>query len=346
MAKYIVKRLLSSILVLWGVVTITFFVSHVLPSNPATKWVGTRATPEQLAAATEELGLNDPLPIQYVNYLGDLLHGDLGTNYSTKLPVTQELAKYVPATLELVLLAFALAIVIGIPLGIYSAKKKDRLLDHTVRFFSIGAVSLPTFWVALFLQLIFYKTLMLLPIGGQLSATATIFDTKPHVTGLLLLDCLLTGKFSMFLDGLQHIILPCITVSLYPIGLVARMTRSSLLEILGEDYITAGRSYGLSEFKMLWSYALKNSLGATATDVALSMGLHADQHLPGGVHLLLAGHRQLHLLRRHHPEFPGHHGRDHFRCLLLHPAESAGGHHHRVGSPGPAVRGRCYEQLY
>ena len=272
MAKYIVKRLLSSILVLWGVVTITFFVSHVLPSNPATKWVGTRATPEQLAAATEELGLNDPLPIQYVNYLGDLLHGDLGTNYSTKLPVTQELAKYVPATLELVLLAFAMAIVIGIPLGIYSAKKKDRLLDHTVRFFSIGAVSLPTFWVALFLQLIFYKTLMLLPIGGQLSATATIFDTKPHVTGLLLLDCLLTGKFSMFLDGLQHIILPCITVSLYPIGLVARMTRSSLLEILGEDYITAGRSYGLSEFKMLWSYALKNSLGTTATDVALSMG--------------------------------------------------------------------------
>ena len=270
MTKYIIKRLLSSVLVLLGVVTITFFVSRVLPSNPATKWAGTRATQEQLAAAAEELGLNDPLPVQYVNYLKDLLHGDLGINYSTKQPVSQELAEYVPATFELVLLAFVLAIIIGIPLGIYSAKKKDKLLDHGVRFFSIGAVSLPTFWVALFLQLIFYKTLQWLPIGGQLSATAIIF--KPHVTGLLLLDCLLTGNFNLFFDALQHIILPCITVSLYPIGLVARMTRSALLEILGEDYITAGRSYGLSEFKMLWTYALKNSLGATATDVALSMG--------------------------------------------------------------------------
>ena len=272
MKKYIFKRLLSSLLVLLGVVTITFFISRVIPSNPATKWAGTRATEEQLAAAREELGLDDPLPVQYISYLKDLLHGDLGINYSTRQPVSLELATYVPATVELVLLAFVLAIIIGIPLGIYSAKKKNRLLDHSVRFFSIGAVSLPSFWVALFLQLVFYKALNLLPIGGQLSAMATIFNEKPHVTGLLLLDCLLTGEFSLFLDALQHIILPCITVSLYPIGLVARMTRSALLEILGEDYITAGRSYGLTEFKMLWKYALKNSLGATATDVALSMG--------------------------------------------------------------------------
>lgn len=148
MTKYIIKRLLSSILVLLGVVTLTFFVSRVLPSNPATKWAAPGPHREQLAAAAEELGLNDPLPIQYVNYLKDLLHGDLGTNYNTKQAVTAELAQYVPATVELVLLAFILAIVIGIPLGIYSAKKKDKLLDHGVRFFSIGAVSLPTFWVA------------------------------------------------------------------------------------------------------------------------------------------------------------------------------------------------------
>ena len=214
MKKYIFKRLLSSLLVLLGVVTITFFISRVIPSNPATKWAGTRATEEQLAAAREELGLDDPLPVQYINYLKDLLHGDLGINYSTRQPVSLELATYVPATVELVLLAFVLAIIIGIPLGIYSAKKKNRLLDHSVRFFSIGAVSLPSFWVALFLQLVFYKALNLLPIGGQLSAMATIFNEKPHVTGLLLLDCLLTGEFSLFLDALQHIILPCITVSL------------------------------------------------------------------------------------------------------------------------------------
>ena len=272
MFKYIVKRILSSLVVLLGVVTITFFIARVLPSNPEVKWAGQRATAEQLAAARVELGLDKSLPEQYVIYLGDLLHGDLGKSLNSHQPVTSELKRYIPATLELVLLAFILAVIIGIPLGIYSAKKKDKLLDHGSRFFSIAAVSLPTFWVALFLQLIFYKSLQLLPIGGRISAEATIFSEIPHITGLYLLDTLLTGDFALFGDALRHIILPCITIALYPIGLVSRMTRSALLEILGEDYITAGRSYGLSETKMLWKYALKNSIGTTATDVALSMG--------------------------------------------------------------------------
>lgn len=272
MFKYIVKRVLSSLLVLLGVVTITFFIARVIPSSPETKWAGQRATPEQLEAARIELGLDKSLPEQYVIYLNDLIHGDLGNSLNSHQPVSTELKRYVPATLELVLVAFVLAVAMGIPLGIYSAKKKDKMLDHCSRFFSIGAVSLPTFWVALFLQLIFYKTLQWLPIGGRLSVEATIFDTVPNISGMLLLDCLLTGKFALFGDALRHIILPCITIALYPIGLVARMTRSALLEILGEDYITAGHSYGLSGTKMLWKYALKNSLGTTATDVALSMG--------------------------------------------------------------------------
>ena len=272
MLKYIFKRILSSIVVVLGVVTLTFFIARVLPSNPEVKWAGQRATPEQLEAARIELGLDKPLAQQYVIYLNDLLHGNLGKSLRTHQPVSLELKRYIPATLELVLLAFLLAVLIGIPLGIYSAKKKDRMLDHISRIFSIGAVSLPTFWVALFLQLIFYKILGLLPIGGQISVEATIFESMPKVTGLLLLDCLLTGKFTLLADAFRHIILPCITISLYPIGLVARMTRSALLEILGEDYITAGHSYGLRDSKMLWKYALKNSLGTTATDVALSMG--------------------------------------------------------------------------
>lgn len=272
MLKYIIKRILSSLVVLLGIITITFVIARVIPSNPEVKWAGQRATKEQLEAARVELGLDKSLPEQYLIYLKDLLHGDLGNSLNNHQPVASELAKYIPATLELVLLAFLLAIIIGIPLGIYSAKKKDHLLDHFGRFFSIGAVSLPTFWVALFLQLIFYKALNLLPIGGRLSIEATIFETVPDITGMLLLDSLLTGKFSLFTDAFLHIILPCITISLYPIGLVSRMTRSALLEILGEDYITAGRSYGLTETKVLWKYALKNSLGTTATDVALSMG--------------------------------------------------------------------------
>ena len=272
MLKYIIKRILSSIIVIFGVVTITFVIARVLPSDPAAKWAGARATPEQLEQARQELGLDDPLIVQYGHYIRDLLHGDLGVSLSSKRPVAKEMLEYIPATLELVLLAFLLAVLIGIPLGIYSAKYKDRVFDHVSRVFSIGAISLPTFWVALFLQLIFYKTLQMLPVGGELSVEMTIFYEKPHITGMLCLDCLLTGNFAMLADALKHLILPCITIALYPIGLVTRMTRSALLEILNEDYITAGRSYGIKEFKMLWKYALKNSLGTTATDVALSMG--------------------------------------------------------------------------
>ncbi len=272
MKKYILKRILLSLIVIFGVVTITFIIARVLPSDPASKWAGTRATPEQIEQARQELGLDDPLIVQYGHYISDLLHGDLGKSLTSKRPVIKELKQYIPATLELVLLAFILAVIIGIPLGIYSAKKKDRLFDHVSRVFSIGAISLPTFWVALFLQLIFYKSLQLLPVGGEISVEMTIFYEKPVITGMLCLDCLLTGNIPMFLDALKHLILPCITIALYPIGLVARMTRSALLEILNEDYITAGRSYGIKESRMLWKYALKNSLGATATDVALAMG--------------------------------------------------------------------------
>lgn len=272
MAKYTTKRVLSSLLVLIGVITITFLISRVIPSEPERKWAGERATEAQLEIARVELGLDKPLPVQYVTYLGQLATGDLGYSLNTKQPVAKELAMYIPATLELVFLAFFLAVIIGIPLGIYSAKEKDKLLDHVSRFFSIGAVSLPTFWVALFLQLLFYKTLQWLPVGGQLSVSASIFADPPRITGLLLLDSLITGNFALFKDALAHIILPCITIALYPIGLVARMTRSALLEILNEDYIIAGYSYGLSETRVLWKYALKNSIGVTATDVALSMG--------------------------------------------------------------------------
>ena len=272
MLKYIARRLRDSIFVLLGIITITFLLTHVLPSDPAAKWAGDRATAAQLEQARIELGLNKPLPLQYVDYIWNMLKGDLGRSLTSKQPITKDLAQYIPPTIELVLMAFILAILIGIPLGMYSAKRKDRPLDHGSRIFSIGAVSLPTFWAALFLQLIFYNILHILPIGGQISVASTIFADEPHITGMLLVDCLITGNFAMFFDALKHIILPCITIALYPIGLVSRMTRSAMLEIINEDYITAVRSYGISDRRMLWKYGLKNSLGVTATNVALAMG--------------------------------------------------------------------------
>jgi len=260
------------LLVLAGVVTITFFLTRVLPSNPAAQWVGPRATPEQIAAAIKTLGLDKPLIVQYKTYVLNLLKGDLGVSLRSKQPVLTELKTYVPPTLELVLISTVFAVIIGIPLGLYSAKKKDKLLDHFCRFFSVGAVSLPTFWVALFLQLIFYRWLQLLPLGGQLDAKLKLMYEVPKITGMLTFDTLITGNMTLFVDALKHIILPGITISLYPIGLVARMTRSALLEILGEDYIKAAKSYGLKDNLILWKYALKNSLGTTATVLALSVG--------------------------------------------------------------------------
>jgi len=272
MGKYILKRFFLGIIVLFGVVFVTFFITRVIPSDPAAKWVGARATSEQIVAATVELGLDKPLYIQFFKYLSDLLHGDLGRSLRSHQPITQELINYIPATVELVFLATIMAILIGIPLGIYSAKYKNRGLDHFSRLFSVGAVSLPTFWVALFLQLIFFSWLGIFPLGSRLSTNISILYKVPRITGLLLFDTLITGKWFMFRDALMHIILPGITIALYPIGLVARMTRSALLEILGEEYILSARSYGLSESLVLWKYALKNSLGPTSTVVTLSIG--------------------------------------------------------------------------
>lgn len=272
MKKYILKRLLLGCIVLLGVIVIIFTITRVVPSDPAAKWAGTRATPAQIEAARVELGLDRPVVIQFVNYVGDLVQGDLGYSLRTRNPVVNDLKTFIPATIELVLIGTIFAMFIGIPLGLYSAKYKNKLLDHISRFFSIGCVSLPVFWVALGLQLIFYSGLGWLPLGGRLSVGVTLAYEIPHITGMLIFDSFITGNWVIFADAVKHIILPAIPIALYPIGLVSRMTRSALLEILNEDYITAERSYGLSERLILWVYALKNSLGPTATVVTLSVG--------------------------------------------------------------------------
>ncbi|WP_003545620.1 ABC transporter permease [Desulfotomaculum nigrificans] len=272
MRSFILKRLGLGVLVLLGVITVTFFITRVIPSDPAAQWVGPRATPQQIAAARVELGLDQPLYVQYGKYISQLVHGDLGKSLRSHQPVADELKSYLPATIELVVLSTIIALFLGIPLGVISAKRKDQLVDHFSRIFCVGAVSLPTFWVGLFLQLLFYRILGVLPLGDQLSTDVKLLYEIPHITGFLLFDSLVTGNLVVFKDALVHMILPGITIALYPLGLVARMTRSALLEILNEDYISAARSYGLPERLVLWKYALKNTLGPTATVVTLSIG--------------------------------------------------------------------------
>jgi len=269
--KYIIKRIFLSMIVLFMVVLITFVITRAIPGDPAVKWAGPRASVEQIEAARLELGLDKPYVIQFFNYAGNLLQGDLGYSYITHRPVADELLETIPATMELIILSTVISIIVGVALGLYSAKYKDKLLDHAVRFFAIGSVSLPSFWLALALQLIFYGVLGILPLGGRVSTEISIFYQIPDITGLLLLDCILTGNWVVFKDALWHIILPVVTLSTN-VGVVARMTRSALLEILNEDYITAEKSYGIHERYILWVYALKNSLGPTATVVTLTIG--------------------------------------------------------------------------
>ena len=272
MGRFLFKRICFGIIVLFGVITITFLITYVIPSDPATRWVGPRATRQQIEQARIDLGLDQPLHVQYTRYIEGLLHGDLGRSLRSRQPVATELVTLLPATLELVLLSTVFAAFVGIPLGVLSAKSKDKLPDHICRFFSVGAVSLPTFWVGMFLQLLFYGGLGLLPLGSRVSFETAIFYDIPNITGFIIFDSLITGNFHIAADAFRHIILPGITLALYPIGLVARMTRSALLEILGEDYIAAARSYAVPEGKVLWSYALKNSLGPTSTVLTLSIG--------------------------------------------------------------------------
>ena len=272
MFNMLVRRLLLGIITIFGVILITFILVRLVPSDPAAQWVGVKATTEQIIAAREELGLDKPIYVQFGYYIKDLLRGNLGYSIMTHRPIVEELKARFPATLELVLFSVIFAVLIGIPLGLISAKNKNSWIDHLSRFFSIGTISIPTFWLALVLQLIFFMILGILPSGGNLSMKIKLFQNVPHITGFIFLDSLITGNFVILIDFLKHLILPAICVGAYVIGLVARMTRSALLEILSEDYIKAARSYGLSERLILYSYALKNSLGPTVTAVTLALG--------------------------------------------------------------------------
>lgn len=272
MKAFIIKRILFGFVVLFMVILMTFIITRVVPSDPAQKWAGARATEEQLEVARLELGLDKPIVEQFFMYISSTMQGDLGKSLRSKQPVLDEIKTFLPATLELVLISTIAAIFIGIPLGALSAVKKDKWLDHFSRFFSVSVVSFPTFVIAIFFQLIFYRWLSLLPLGGRVSFEYSILGELPHYTGFLLIDSLISLDWPLFKDALLHMLLPGITIALYPIGLVARMTRSALLEILNEDYIYAAKSYGLPSRLIIWKYALKNSLGPTITVVTLSIG--------------------------------------------------------------------------
>jgi peptide/nickel transport system permease protein len=268
--EYIAYRLLLAIFVIFGVVTVVFFVSRVIPSDPAALWVGAHPTKEAIEKAREELHLDEPIINQYFYYLASLLRGDLGVSIRTHNPVAEDLRSAFTATFELILVAELIAIIIGIPLGVYSAVKKDSWLDNLSRIIAISGVSLPAFWFGIILQLLFFKYLHLLPLAGRVDTVVLLEHPLTTITGFYLVDSLITGNIPVFIDALRHIILPAITLAMYPIGLITRQVRSMMIEVLQENYVRTAWAYGLPPRKIYFKYALKNAIVPALITVGLS----------------------------------------------------------------------------
>ena len=267
---YAVRRIAQAIVIIIGISLIGFVLIRIVPSNPGALWAGRHATQEQMEAAETELGLNKPLSTQYLIFAGKLFQGDLGTSLSTKRPISSDIGKYLPASLELIVLSLIIAFLIGVPLGILSSSKKDTVADHASRVFAIAGVSIAGFWLAMMLQIIFFSKLDILPLEGRVSMDVIINYPIRRVTGLNLVDTLITGNWMGFVDAARHLILPSLVLAVYPMGMFARMTRTKMLEVLDEDYICAARASGLSEKTILFRYAFKPSAGPLLTILGLT----------------------------------------------------------------------------
>ncbi|WP_139418003.1 ABC transporter permease [Agromyces laixinhei] len=270
MLRFLASRLGTAVLVLFVLTLVVFVLSRVIPGDPAVVYAGPKAPPEELARISEKLGFDQPLFVQYFTYLGGLVTGDWGNSLATKQPVLDELATRLPATLELLFAALLIAVVFGIVLGVVAAKRPGKALDGAIRFLAIGGVSMPAFWLGLLLQVLFVGRLGWLPATGQFSTEVEYVSPIAHVTGFPLFDSVITGNWVAYGDGLAHLILPALTLAAYPLGLIARMTRASMLEVLGQDYVFTASAFGLRSGIIRWKLALKNALPPTMTIIGLA----------------------------------------------------------------------------
>ena len=269
MLTFLIRRLLFLVFVVVGVSLLTFVVSHLVPSDPARLMVGKTATAAQIAQARHTLGLDQPLPVQYLLYMKGLLHGDFGQSVYSHRSVLDDFGDYFPATVELTFYALLFCIIIGLPLGVLSALYKGSWLDQTTRTFAMAGVALPIFWLGLVLQVLVYGRLHLLPAGGRVDA---LVNAPHHITGLYTIDSLLTGNWSVFGNSLAHVLLPAFTLAFASLATVTRVTRASMLEALQQDYIRTARAKGLSRRTVSFRHALRNALIPTTTLLGLQVG--------------------------------------------------------------------------
>ncbi|MDW8058465.1 MAG: ABC transporter permease [Thermomicrobium sp.] len=268
--RLVIRRLFFLVFVLLGLSLITFTLSHVVPRDPARIIAGPRASPEAVEKIRKEYGLDQPLWRQYFRYLAGLVRFDLGKSLTSRRPVSEDLARYLPATVELALASMAFAIALGIPLGVLSAIRRNSLLDLFGRTISILGLSVPSFWLALVLQFFLFAQLGLLPDGQRLPLGVR---EPPHVTGLFTVDALLAGDLRLFFLAVEHLLMPSFVLGLAALAIVTRMVRSGMLEVLGQDYIRTARAKGLQPRTVILRHALKNALLPAVTVIGLQFGL-------------------------------------------------------------------------
>ncbi|OWV84919.1 ABC transporter permease subunit [Rhizobium sp. R693] len=270
MLRFLIGRLAILIPTFIGVSLIAFSFIRLLPGDPVMLMSGERVmAPERHAQVMHDLGLDRPVYVQYLDYLGNVVQGDLGSSIVTKRPVLQEFGSLFPATLELSLCAIIFAIVLGIPAGVFAAVKRGTWFDQSVMGVALVGYSMPIFWWGLLLIVLFSNTLHWTPVSGRISL---MYFFKP-VTGFMLIDSLLSGQAGAFKSAFVSLILPTIVLGTIPLAVIARQTRSAMLEVLGEDYVRTARSKGLAPIRVVGLHALRNAMIPVVTSIGLQVGV-------------------------------------------------------------------------
>ena len=269
MIRFICRRLVFLVFVLLGISVITFALTHLVPGDPARLMAGQHATAEQVRELAERYGLDKPVVTQFWIYVKGLFSGDLGMSLTNRRPVLDDLRQFLPASIELTGAAVLLVIATGLPLGLLTGARQGRPLDHLMRLVTVGGVSMPIFWLGILLQILFYKHLGLLPLGGRLG----VLDIDPpQVTGFYLIDTLVDGDVETFKSALIHLILPAATLAAGSIAVISRMMRASVIEVLDADYVRTARAKGLPEGAVLRGHVFRNALIPTTTILGLQVG--------------------------------------------------------------------------
>lgn len=268
--RYILRRMVLSAFVVVGVTFLVFIVAQVVPSDPAALYAGPRPTAEQIEKARQELNLDAPLPARFVTFAQAMAAGDFGISYKSRRLIAQDLKAYLPATLELAVFSTGMALLFGVPLGVMAAARQGRWPDRLGSLGAIASVAMPTFFLAMLLQLVFAQWLGIMPLSGRISREIAISTPVPQATGFLLFDSLLAWRPDAFADAARHLVLPALTLASYPAGVAMRLTRSAMIEILERRHIAAARALGLPSGRILFGHALPNAMGPALTVIGLS----------------------------------------------------------------------------